>query len=469
MKLIQSLKSPLLALLLLILPSTTNAEVHSTWEMKGAQERIQKFRMGTTRVVFVQADGSPIEQELLVSLELKKHAFQFGIGVGQSWALFNEKNFERYRSHMSAIFNLFTIGFQWSWMEKKEGQVKSIKHIESNLEWARAKGINIKGTPLIWHNAIPNWLYDNTKREVIESLITKRINHLIREYPEVKTWNLYNEAPGAENKLIKNNPIANWVKSKGGAAAAQAWVSQIAHEAASDKIYVNNHYSYKDPVFKNMNSELIKLNAKFNAIGIQTHMHTKKNRLSEQDLWNLLEEYEVFGKPIHLTEMSVPSSNPFIDWHDFRPHVKALQKAEPKEKRLPLARSSNIELERYQADYLRDFYTLAFSHPNVDALIYWSGSDLYEWRGTAAGLLDVNHNPKPAYHTLKNLIKNKWHTKLTDFTDPLGRISFSGFFGKYTGNIVVDGTEYSFTFEHMPGKLNDHVIILNQNHKFSKK
>ena len=71
MKLIQSLKSPLLALLLLILPSTTNAEVHSTWEMKGAQERIQKFRMGTTRVVFVQADGSPIEQELLVSLELK--------------------------------------------------------------------------------------------------------------------------------------------------------------------------------------------------------------------------------------------------------------------------------------------------------------------------------------------------------------------------------------------------------------
>ena len=104
---------------------------------------------------------------------------------------------------------------------------------------------------------------------------------------------------------------------------------------------------------------------------------------------------------------------------------------------------------------------MAFSHPKVETLIYWSGSDLYEWRGTAAGLLDIEHNPKPAYKVLKDLIKNKWHTNVNNFTDKKGTISFTGFYGEYIGKTILNGKDQSFTFDHTPGMIGLYVIKLS--------
>ena len=43
----------------------------------------------------------------------------------------------------------------------------------------------------------------NAEAEEIEPLISRRIRYLLKEYPDVKTWNLYNEAVGAERNLLK--------------------------------------------------------------------------------------------------------------------------------------------------------------------------------------------------------------------------------------------------------------------------
>ncbi len=161
------------------LPCAVNAEIHSPWEMEGVNERIKKIRMGSVKLQFVNSDGSQINQELQVKIDLNKHAFQFGVGMGQSWALYNERNFERYRAYMGEVFNLVALGFQWSWIEKKRGQVKKIEHIESNLKWAKAKGVNIKGMPLLWHNAIPKWIAASATADEVEPLILKRISYLI--------------------------------------------------------------------------------------------------------------------------------------------------------------------------------------------------------------------------------------------------------------------------------------------------
>ena len=426
------------------------SEPHTSWKLEGADERIKKIRMGKVKLKFLNSDGSPINKELLVKVNLQKHSFQFGISFGQSWALFNHKNFESYRNYMGDVFNLVALGFQWSWIEQKKGRIRKVPHIDSNLNWAKSRGVNLKGMPLIWHNAIPKWLNEINDLQEIEDLITKRINYLLLKYPEVKTWNLYNEATDVEKSYMKNNSVARWVRSKGGPAQAQAWVIKVAQKIAPNIIYVNNHYSYKDSAFKKMNHDLLEMGAKFDAIGIQTHMHTKQNRLSEKDFLKMLEDYKVFGKPIHLTEISVPSSIPFNNWRDFRPHVQALKKAKPRSKRLEIARNSIKNIEKYQADYLKDLYTLAFSHPNIDTIIYWSGSDLYEWRGTAAGLLDKKNVPKPAYYVLKKLIKEKWNTNLKKYTSVMGEFSFSGFYGEYFGKILINGKEQVFKFNHVP-------------------
>ena len=78
------------------LPCVVNAEIHSPWKMEGVNERIKKTRMGPIKLQFVDTYGSRINQQLPTNINLKKHAFQFGVGMGQSWALYGEKNFERY-------------------------------------------------------------------------------------------------------------------------------------------------------------------------------------------------------------------------------------------------------------------------------------------------------------------------------------------------------------------------------------
>ena len=84
--------------------------------------------------------------------------------MGQSWALYGERNFERYRAYMGEVFNLVALGFQHlSWIEKKRGHFEKIDHIESNLKWAKARDINIKGMPHTWYNAIPRWMDANAK------------------------------------------------------------------------------------------------------------------------------------------------------------------------------------------------------------------------------------------------------------------------------------------------------------------
>jgi len=102
---------------------------------------------------------------------------------------------------MGDVFNLAALGFQWSWMEQKRDQIKRVEHIESNLNWAQSRLVKIKGMPLVWHNAIPKWLNAITDPEEVEMLIAKRIRYLIKKYPELETWNLYNEAVGAEKTI----------------------------------------------------------------------------------------------------------------------------------------------------------------------------------------------------------------------------------------------------------------------------
>ena len=381
----------------------------------------------------VHSDGTAAVDDLRVRIELTKHKFRFGVGMGQSWAMYDRPNFGRYRHHMAEVFNTVALGFHWGWMERVQGRLRRVEHTESNLRWAKEMGMNVKGTPLLWHNVVPKWLNKIRDLNEVERLIGNRIQNLLTRYPEIGEWGAYNEPTGAVKMHVKENSIVRWVKHKGSPTAAQAWVLKTAQAVAPRNRYINNHYTHRDPAFKELNGRLIRDGARFAAIGIQTHMHIRRNRLTEKQLWGLLEDYKVFGKPIHLTEVTVLSSEPFRNFKELRNHERAIREAGRGNDWFAVARKSKPELDQYQAAYLRDFYTLAFSHPSVETIIYWNGSDLFAWRGSAGGLLDLQHKPKPAYRTIKALIKDTWHTELETRTNASGELTFRGFFGTYKG------------------------------------
>ena len=422
--------------------TTILGQTHVSWDLDTAKQRIETHRKGTQKLQFVLPSGQKVAKQVNIKLALKQHAFHFGVSMTQSWKFYNEENPSatiKYRSKLKELFNFVTLGFYWAQIEKKEGSIHPPKSAISDMAWAKQHNMTLKGHPLLWHNTVPKWLHKVKDIEDIDAQITDHIKTLIQTYKEIQHWDVYNEAAAADiiAKREPENPVTRWVAYKGGINAAVKSAFDVCKHTDSSKTYTNNHYSYKMASFKELNAYLRKEKVEnFDIVGIQTHLHQEGNILNQEQLWQFLEDYTAYDKPIHLTEVTVPSSGFFKNYKAQQAHIKS--------KKLAL---STDQGEQFQAAYLKDFYTLAFSHPQVEAIIYWNGTDLGAWRNMALGLLDANQNPKPAYHTLHELIRKEWHTELETQTKHNGVLLLNGFYGIYEGELSHEGKVYQFSFD----------------------
>ena len=152
-----------------------------------------------------------------------------------------------------------------------------------------------------------------------------------------------------------------------------------------------------------------------------------RRRYNPQSLYEHMDLYSNFGLPIQVTEITLPA-------YDGTP-----------------------EDEEIQAKLIEYLYTVWFSHRSVEQIIYWNLVDGYahvesddqavidasqgdmtigenKFRG---GLLRFDMTPKPALHTIQNLIKKVWHTHAQLITDKQGSAQFKGFYGNYEVEITV--------------------------------
>jgi hypothetical protein len=127
-----------------------------------------------------------------------------------------------------------------------------------------------------------------------------------------------------------------------------------------------------------------------------------------------LDTYGSFAKPIHISEIGIPSQI-----------------------------SDEID-EDLQAKAVENLYKVCFSHKNVEGLVWWNLPDdgvLTQKRATenlpSTGLLDADYHEKKAYQVLNGLINNKWRTNLTVSSQEKSYITFRGFYGMY--DIYVNG------------------------------
>ncbi len=163
--------------------------------------------------------------------------------------------------------------------------------------------------------------------------------------------------------------------------------------------------------------------------------------------WKVCEKYSKFKLPIYMTEMTVLSGN-YMDKGD-TDHLSHRKNWNTTE-----------EGEQKQAEYLEKFYTVLFSHPDVEAIIYFSLTDKNAWMGSPTGLLRKDMSPKPAYDKLHHLMKNKWNTRAKGDTDDKGVFSFRGFYGRYTFSTLYDGKQVDREFVVEKGKGNEIEIMV---------
>jgi hypothetical protein len=151
-----------------------------------------------------------------------------------------------------------------------------------------------------------------------------------------------------------------------------------------------------------------------------------------------LDQYAHFDKPLEITEVTIP------------------------------AYSGEAEKEEEQADIIEKLYSLWFSHPKMEKIIYWNLVDGYAWASepgdmTAGeniyygGLLRFDMTEKPAFKRLKKLVKETWSTNECLRVDENGEVAFRGFYGDY--EIVVENENGSRIYQAKFYEDNDEVEL----------
>jgi endo-1,4-beta-xylanase len=286
---------------------------------------------------------------------------------------------------------------------------------------------------VIWHEVFPQWVTDG---EPLEPLMEKRIQETVgRLTGLVDWWDVVNESLVAPNH---KNPYGAWVKGTTPIEAVDRCLRWAAKANPKGYFLVNDFKV--DPEYEKELAGLRERQAPFQAIGIQSHMHSGEWTMDR--VWQVCETYAKIGLPIHFTEATVlsgPKEKPMKDWKSRRPGWLTTPEEEAK-----------------QADYVERFYTTLFSHPAVEAVTWWDFSDAGAWMGAPAGFLRRDMSPKPVYERLLGRIKGAWWTKRAEaVTGEDGRARLRGFLGSYAATVTpLGGTPKTLIFEIRKGQEN---------------
>jgi endo-1,4-beta-xylanase len=346
------------------------------------------------------------------------HEFQFGANAFMVEGLETETRNKQYEDSFARIFNLAAVPFYWQTLEPNRGQLRYTANSEPIyrrpppdvvLEFCKRYNITPKGHTLVWNNpthAVPTWIPKDTAE--IEQLIRKRIKEIEDRYGnQITTWDVVNEA-------LHYFPTVAMPKDfvyKSFMAAMQSFPAStklMINEVTS--IWQNNQQEYS-PYYMLIQNLLLR-GCRIDAIGMQFHFFSEQlhenvksgSAMTPQQLFAALDLYGRFNKPLHISEITIPT--------------------------LPY----NAEGQMIQAKLTRNFYRLWFSHPSVEAIIWWNlvdgtavkGED--KWNG---GLLNNDFSAKPSYQELNKLINNEWKTNIKTSVTGKDSFSFRGFFGEY--------------------------------------
>jgi len=317
------------------------------------------------------------------------------------------------------IANLLVINpFYWATYEPQKGKVDPLVHdfavklIDScKRAGSPLEKVVIKGHPLVfgnWHGT-PVWLPEDYDEML--NLLERRIKREMTEFKDINIWDVVNEPVNATAFGEIDPRGVEYIKK------AFRW----AREANPNATLVLNQTGVLRSknvreAFKRIIEELITENVPFDVIGIQGHIGG--TWYDADYVYNILNEFAKYGKPIHITELDIYSKSD-----------------------QPIQTRDGVTLgmwsKELQAKMLKNVYTICYSHPSVESVNYWG---LYDTWKEGTELLNNDFSPKPAYNTLYELVNSTWRTNLKGLKGEVmkagrykgtERFTFNGFHGKY--------------------------------------
>ncbi len=396
---------------------------------------IEQYRKGYANISVKDSCGNPVSGAK-ITVNQKSHEFKFGANLFMLDELETDEKNEAYKKYFADIFNMATLPFYWDSTEPEKGKTRYGKDspklyrrppIDLCIEYCEKHGIEPREHALAYDHFFPDWL-DNASVYEIKKAYEKRCKEISERYkdkiPTIEVTNEMEEEFG-KTAFYDAPDFVEWCFkcAEKYFPANQLVINEWTVLPWGDKCRVTDkYYSY-------IEANILK-GARIDAIGMQYHMFYKledeyqstRPFYNPEKLYNHMDLYSNFGKPLQVTEVTIP------------------------------AYSNSEEDEALQAEIIEKLYSIWFSHPNMEQIVYWNVVDGYAAFAPQGdmtvgenyyygGLVRFDMTPKPAYNVLKNLIQKKWHTNETISTGENGTASFKGFYGTYDVEIEIDGNK----------------------------
>jgi len=341
-----------------------------------------------------------------------------------------KQGWESWNRCFTTLFNYATTenSAKWPCLEPQQG-VYRWESLDFIAKWCREHNIKLKGHNLVWpldDGGTPEWVYQYPP-DKIGDLVRERISMVMdRHREDIRIWDVVNE-PVHLHKLE-----TAW--SRDYVLLSYRWAREANPEAT---LVINDYANFRGAVdqFVPMVDDLLAKGAPIDVIAEQAH--DSPYWYSPRDIFDTLDKMASTGLRIHLTELTYPSNDSPITggfvtgtWNEAR-----------------------------QAEFYRYLMTLAFSHPNVDAITLWAMWDGSSWL-KGGGIVRQDWTPKPAYEVVDELINRKWKTRFEARSDTNGQVRFHGFHGNYEITVASPTGKVTRTTMHLSRGSEAHARIV---------
>jgi len=387
-------------------------EPDAAWR-KEAAARIEKHRKGDLTVNVVDAQGKPIPGAQ-VDVAMKRHAFYFGTAVSVSNILGTREDDRIYRENLLELFNYATIDNNLKMDAWRAGEKDPAKREQTlkTVQWLSDNNLTQRGHTLVWWLQYGKWEIDMSREELIALMkdhVADMTGHPLLS-KAILDWDVQNEAS-------HNSPIYNKI---GNDALVEIFKAARRHDP-DGRLFINDAKITSQRIPKHAHHEsfhydlakyLIEHGAPLDGIGFQGH-HSGNNATDPQEVLRILNRFAALGKVMQITEFDIKTYN-----------------AE--------GAYSQEEIDRLEADYTRDYMTITFSHPLVDAFIMWGFWDGNHWKDNAP-VFRRDWSLKLSGQAYKDLVFDQWWTRTSGQSNERGEYAMRGFLGDYEISVTHDG------------------------------
>lgn len=426
-------------------------------------EGIEKNRKGDFKIRFVDSDGKPCKN-ITVRANQKTHEFKFGAHIFMLDEFESAEDNKKFSEMFKEYFNLATVPFYWDGLEPEQDKPRYDKDSpkvyrrpapDLCMQYCEQNGIDAKLHCLVYDKFTPDWLPKNDMAQM-ERFYEKRFKEISERYAgKMYEFEVINETLHIHR--WENDSVITSKKD------LNEWAFSLAKKYfPHDTLVINDGGVNEDVARKGrwsaycleIENALLK-GLPIDKIGIQHHLFTgakaKTEQQYEQDIkqeylgfadpevsFRMLDALGSFGLPLELTEVTIPT---FGDGEEY---------------------------EELQAELLKMLYSVWFSHPMVNTVVYWNQIDGYCYVGSEnwnenncrGGLFHHDLTPKKSALMLKKLITEQWHTDKSLVTDKNGEADFRGFYGDYDIEIISDGKAVTTRVSFCSKSDNDVTITL---------